>query len=303
MSCGYPALARGSFWFFFFVSWMSECVQCKFVTQVLSSLFPLHGFGLKCSRFDLSISVNFNSVPESSGVELDVNPCAWPVDFPPVVLRTVEGAEATGMMDLASLWTSRAEAEQSGLTVKLSPQHAGLLGQLWPIARCMVARRQCVHQQMKFFRLCRVNNPGCGVHLHLFHVFGQAVQDCESFQMLAILSERRWRILDGRRNRNRRCSAQKSSDNQIPATGDSSESPGVHNVASMVEKLSLAQSSLVCSVSCVFRCSSRTSIYATAYCRQSIMECCIVVEYFCRSAHPCQPWIVGDAPQNSDTST
>ena len=85
-------------------------------------------------------SVSGNRVPERSGAELDVSTSTWPVDFPLGVLRTVEGAGATVTIDLASLWSSRAEAEQSGRTVKLSPEHAVFIGQLWSITRCMVAR-------------------------------------------------------------------------------------------------------------------------------------------------------------------
>ena len=45
-------------------------------------------------------SVSGNRAPERSGAELNVSSSAWLVDFPPLVLRAVEGAGATDMMDL-----------------------------------------------------------------------------------------------------------------------------------------------------------------------------------------------------------
>ena len=44
------------------------------------------------------------------------------------------------MVDLASLWSSRVEGEQSGNTTDLSPEIAVFLGQLWAAARCMTVR-------------------------------------------------------------------------------------------------------------------------------------------------------------------
>ena len=85
-------------------------------------------------------SASGNLVPERSAAEVDVRSSTWLVGFSLVVVRAVEGAEGSDMIHFASLWTSRAEDEQSGLVVKLSPEHAVLFGQLWSIARCMMAR-------------------------------------------------------------------------------------------------------------------------------------------------------------------
>ena len=64
-------------------------------------------------------SVSGNCVPERSGAELGVISSTWLVGFLLLVFQAVDEAGATHVIDLASLWSSRVEAEQSGLTVKL----------------------------------------------------------------------------------------------------------------------------------------------------------------------------------------
>ena len=77
-----------------------------------------------CRFLSILISM-ISTVTASSNAELDVSSSSWPVDFSPVVLRTAEGDGATDATDLAPLWTSRAEVEQSGPAVKLSPDSCG----------------------------------------------------------------------------------------------------------------------------------------------------------------------------------